>query len=78
LLAVAAVSPAFAIAQASISAANDRSAQTENATEVLDKVAAVQKKLARSGAVARIEMNAEEAIARIALWLFSLVLKDLR
>ena len=44
----------------------------------MDEVAAVQKKLVRLGAVARIEMKANETIARITLWLFSLVQKDLR
>jgi len=44
----------------------------------MDEVAAVQKKLVRPGAVARIEMKANKMIAGVTLWLFSLVQKDLR
>ena len=50
----------------------------ENNQELMDEVAAVQKKLVRPGAVAGIEMKANKTIARITLWLFSLVQKDLR
>ena len=77
-LAVAIVFATCAMAQASISAANDRSAQTTNTTELLDEVAEVRKKLARPGLVAGIEMTAEKAIAGITAWLFSLVRRDLR
>jgi len=44
----------------------------------MDEVAAVQKKLVRPGAVARIEMKANKTISMITVWLFSLVQKDLR
>jgi hypothetical protein len=50
----------------------------ENNQQLMDEVAAIQKKLVRPGAVAPIEMKANKTIAKIAPWLFLLVLKDLR